>query len=91
MEKGIKKADAVPSKLEPALTRTTNHRLEVARENSWKREEIVRRRKTNGMVVKRQRAKERICLSSEEKGNYESDIGDEMDSNQANDKYSLQP
>ncbi len=34
MENDIKNADAVAHKLEPALTRTTNQRLEVAGEKT---------------------------------------------------------
>ena len=36
------------------------------------------------MAAKRQRAKGGISLSSEKKENYESDIGDETDTDQAN-------
>ena len=43
------------------------------------------------MAVRCQRTKGGISLSSEEEENYESNIGDEMDSNQAgNDKNLLQ-
>ena len=43
MKKGIKNVDAVASKLEPALIRVTNQRLEVVREKRRKREEMVER------------------------------------------------
>ena len=43
------------------------------------------------MVVKRKKTRRKISLSSEEKENYESDIEDKTDPNQAsNDKYLLQ-
>lgn len=52
MKKGIKNADAVAHKLGPALTRATNHRLEVAREKEQKKGEIVERRKAEAMAAK---------------------------------------
>lgn len=72
------------------MKRATNHKLEVAREERRKREEMVERRKTEAMAAKRQRARGGISLSSEEGGNYESDTGDETDPDQANDEYLLQ-
>ncbi len=53
MEKDIKNADTVVRKLGPASTRATNQRLEVAREERQKREEMVERRKTEVMAPKR--------------------------------------
>ncbi len=91
MEKDIRNSDAVTRKLGPTLTRVTNQRLEVAREERRKRQEIVKRRKTEAMVAERQRARGRISLSSEEEENYESDIGDETDLDQVdNDENPLQ-
>ncbi len=91
MEKGIRNADAVVRKLGPALTRAINQRLEVAREERRKREEMVERRKTEAIAAKRQRARGGISLSSEEEENYESDTEDETDLDQANnDENSLQ-
>lgn len=80
IEKGIKNIDAVTYKLKPALTRVTNHKLEVASKKKQKREEIVKRRKTKVMAIERWRTKRGISLFSEEEENYESDIGDETDS-----------
>ncbi len=83
IEKGIKNANAVIRKLEPASTRATNQRLEVAGVERRKREEMMERRKIEVMVAKCQRAKKEISLSSEEEENYESNTGDETDLNQA--------
>ncbi len=69
IEKGIRNADAVVRKLGPASTRPTNQRLEVAREERQKREEIVKRRKTKAMVAKFRRARRGISSSSEEEEN----------------------
>ncbi len=45
----------------------------------------MERRKTEAMAVKCQRARGGISSSSEEEENYESDTGDEMDPDQADD------
>ena len=50
MKEDIRNADVVVRKLGPALTRATNQRLEVASKKSWKREEMVERRKTEAMT-----------------------------------------
>lgn len=42
------------------------------------------------MGAKRRKARKRIGLFNKEKGNYESDIGDEIDPNQFNNTYLLQ-
>ncbi len=85
MEKCIRNADAVVRKLGSASTRATNQRLEVAREERRKREEMVERWKIEAMAAKRQRARGGISSSSEEVENYESDTGDETVPDQAND------
>ena len=91
MKKDIKNADTVVYKLRPALTRATNKRLEVAKKKKRKKKEIVEKQKTKTIAARHQRARGGICLSSEEKKNYESDTKDKMDPNQANnDKNSLQ-
>ncbi len=46
---------------------------------------MVERRKTEAMAAKHQRARGGISSSSEEEENYESDIEDETDLDQAND------
>ena len=51
MKKGIKNADAVACKLEPASTRATNDRLEAAREERQKREEMMERWKAEVMAA----------------------------------------
>ena len=52
---------------------------------------MVKKRKTEAMAVRRQRARGGISLSSEEEDNYESDIGDETNPDQvSNDKNPLQ-
>ena len=91
MKKGIQNADRVIHKLGPALIKATNHKLEIAREEQRKREEMVERRKTEAMAARCQKTREGIRLSSEEEENYESNTGDETDPNQAgNDKNLLQ-
>ena len=91
MEKDIQNIDAVACKLGPVSITATNCRLEVAREEKQKREEMRKRRKTEAIVAKRQRARIRICLSSEEEENYESDTGDKTILDQVgNDKNLLQ-
>ncbi len=89
IEKGIRNTDAVARKFGPDLTRATNQKLEVVREERQKRKKIVERRKTEAIVAKRQRVRRGISLFSEEKENYESDTGDEMDINQADDNKNL--
>ncbi len=85
MEKGIRNAGAVAHKLRPALTRTTNQKLEVAKEERRKKEEMVERRKTKAMAAKCQRARRGISLFSEEEEIYESDTENKTDPDQAND------
>lgn len=50
----------------------------------------MKKRKVKAMAVKKRGTRREIILSSEKKGNYESNIGDEIDLDQVNDKYSLQ-
>ena len=70
MEKSVRNTDKVAHKLKPAQIRATNQRLEVAREKRRKREEIVKRRKTEAMVAKRQRVRRGISLAIEKEENY---------------------
>ena len=90
MGKGVQNLDAVAHKLEPALTRVSNYRLEVAREKKRKIEEMVEKRKTKAMATKRRKDRGGINLSSEEEGNCENDNGDDTDPDQVDDKYPLQ-
>lgn len=89
IEKGIKNTNAITYKLELALTKITNYRFEVAREEKQKKEEILKKQRTKAIVAKRQRIKKEISLSNKEEENYKSDIRDKTDSNQANDEYPL--
>ncbi len=79
MEKGIRNTDVLAHKLGPVLTRVSNQRLKVVKEEKQKREEMVEKRKTEAMTIKRRRARGEMSLSSEEKENYESDTGDKTD------------
>ncbi len=79
IKKGIRNTDAVARKFGPASTRATNQRLEIAREEKQKREEIVEKRKTEAMATKRQRTRGGISLSSKDEEIYESDTRDETD------------
>ena len=90
MENGVQNTDAVAHKLRLASIRVSNHKLEVAKEERRKRQEMVERQKTEVMTAKHCRDRGGISLSIEEEGNYESDTRDDTDSDQANDKYPLQ-
>ena len=52
MEKSIRNADAVICKLELALIRAINHRLEVAKKKG-KKKEMVKRQKIKAIATKR--------------------------------------
>lgn len=69
------------------MIRVTNYRLEVIREEKQKREEIVKKQKTEAMAAKYHRARGGISLFSEKKGNYESETKDDTDPDQVSDKY----
>lgn len=81
IEIGIRNANVVIYKLELASTRATNQGLKIAKEERRKREEMVKRRKTEIMVTKCPRTKEGISLSSKEKGNYESNTKNKTNQN----------
>lgn len=70
MKKRLRNVEVVIRKLGPALTRATNHRLEVTREE---------RRKTKAIAIKCRIARGRISSSGEEEGNYKCNTGDETD------------
>lgn len=70
------------------MARATNHRLKVAREKKQKKEEIVERWKVKTLGAKWRKARKRISFSNEKEN--ESDIKDNIDLNQANNKYQLQ-
>lgn len=72
------------------MTRVINYRLEVASKEKQKMKKIVERQKTEAMVAKHWKVRRGISLSNEEEKSYESDTGDEIDSNQVNDEYLLQ-
>ena len=88
MKKGVRNADTVACKLRPASTRATNDKLEAAREEKQKKEEIMERRKAEAMAAKRYRARGGMSLSNEEED--KSDSGDDTDPDQANNEYPLQ-
>ena len=88
MKKGIKNVDAVARKLGPALTRAINDRLEAAKEERQKREEMIEKGKTKAMTAKWRRARGGISLSNKEED--KSDTKDNIDLDQSNDKYPLQ-
>ena len=90
MAKGIKNADAVARKLGSALTKATNHKLDVSGEEKCKREEMVERRKTKTMATKRCRDRGGISLSSGKEENHKTDTRDDTNPDQAKDKYPLQ-
>lgn len=52
IEKDIRNTDAVIRKLRSILIYTTNYRLEVAREEKRKKEDMIEKRKSKVMVAK---------------------------------------
>ena len=87
MEKGIKNIDIIVCKLRLASTRATNHRLEITREEQSKKEERVKRQRTETMAAKGCRDREGINLSSREEKNHGKDTRDDPDLDQAKNKY----
>lgn len=87
MEKYIKNTNAVARKLRPALTKLINHKLKVVSEKWRKREEIIEKRKIEAMAKKYRKTRKERSLISEKKENYESDTRDEINPEQAKDKY----
>ena len=69
MEKSIRNVNAIAYKLGPALTRATNEKLEVARKERQKREEMVKGWKIKAITTRRQSAKGGISLSNKEEEN----------------------
>lgn len=67
MEKSIKNAHSVARKHRLALTRITNYRFEVVREEGQKKEEIVEKQKAKAMTAKKHRARGEMSLFSEKK------------------------
>lgn len=87
IEKGINNADIVTRKFGPTSTRAINHRFEVAKEERRKRDEIVENLKTKVMAGRWERVREEIILSSKNGKSNGSDIGDEIDPDQADNEY----
>lgn len=90
MVKSIQNADVVARKFWLALTRITNHRLEVTREKQPNKEEMVEKQKIEAIAAKRRKNRGRISLSSRGGKNYEEDIKNDIDYDQANDILPLQ-
>ena len=87
----MQNANIVACKFGPVLIRAIYHKLKVAREKQQNREEIVERQKIKVMAAQYQRARRGISFSSKEEENYESDIRNETDPDQAgNNKNPLQ-
>lgn len=89
MAKSIRNINAVACKLRPALTRATNHILEIAREKQHKREKGIKRQKTKAMVAKRCRNRRGINLFNRKEENHKNDTRDDTNPDQAEDKYLL--
>lgn len=62
----IRNADEVARRLGPASTKATNLWLEVAREEAWKKQEVVERRKAEAVAAKWWRDRRGLSLSSED-------------------------
>lgn len=88
MKKDIRNIDVVARKLKQASLRATNDRLKAVGEERQKKKEIIKRQKAEAMATKQHRVRGEISLSSEKED--ESDIRDDTNLDQANDKYSLQ-
>lgn len=71
------------------MTKVTNYRLEVAKEERQKRDEMVDRQKTEAITVRQQKVRGGISFSSKEKGSYGSDIRDKTDPDQVDNEYPL--
>ena len=52
MEKDIINVDAIARKLGPASIKTINDRLEITRQERWKREEMIERQEAEAMAGK---------------------------------------
>lgn len=89
MKKNIQNIDSVTCKLEPALIKVTNHRLENVTREKEKSEIIVKKRKAESVAAKRYKIGREIDLSSAKKSKYESNTKDNINSDKANDKYLL--
>ena len=72
------------------MTKASNHKLKIAREERRKKEENVEKRKTKALTIKRRKDRRGLSLFNEKEGNYKSDNEDDTDLDQANDKYPLQ-
>ena len=88
MEKGIKNADAIAYKHKPASTRAINNRLEIAGGKKQKKEEMKEKQKAETMAAKV--CKGRRKMSSSSKKEDESNTGNNIDLNHANNIYPLQ-
>ena len=67
------------------MIKAINHRLEVTKKKQQKREEMMERRKIEAITARCKRARGGSSLSSKEEKNYENDIGDKTDLDQAGD------
>lgn len=76
MKKSIRNINAVTYKLGLILIKTMKYRLKVVKEERQKRQEIIKKQKTEAMVAKQYRARGRISSSS--KKEYENTIEDNM-------------
>lgn len=71
------------------MIRVNNHKLEVVREEKRRREKMVEKRKTKAMTMKHCKDRRGFSLFNEEKANYKSNIKDDTDWDQADNKYLL--
>lgn len=69
----------------------TNHTLEVTREKNQKKEQIIKKQKIEIIATKHSKARRGISLFSEEEEDYKSNTGEEINLDQADNKYLLQP
>lgn len=88
MRKDIRNANAIACKLETVLIRIINNRLEIARKERQKKEEMKEKQKAKAITIKLQGVRER--MSSFNKEEDESDIRNDTDLDQIENKYLLQ-
>lgn len=88
-KKYIQNVDLIICKLGLASIKTTNHKLEDASKKKQKREKITKRWKAKARAAKHHKAKKEISLFSIEKKNYKSNIKDDTNWDQANNKYPI--
>lgn len=90
MTKSIQNANAITCKLGSCLTRIINYRPKIAKKKQHKREKIIKKRKIKAKATKYHKYKEGISLFIEKEESYKDNTKNNINLDQANDKYPLQ-